>query len=382
MELPSYFTDFLQEIRPTKSQKEDAKTAHETLRMRLLADEKLSRIIISTFLQGSYRRATAIRPNSESRFDVDVIVVTRLNEKYFTPQQAMKVFEPFLEEHYKGKYEYQGRSIKIKLSYVELDLVITSAPSEADIQKLLAKSVVTSETLEEVDDWRLVKSWMPIAERSLPGAKALMEAARKEDEWKFDPLRIPDRDTQKWEDTHPLEQIKWTHAKNKACEGYYINVVKALKWSRRINHPTPKYPKGYPLEHIIGQCCPNGIGSVASGVTYTFEEIARRYEDDVRNKRVPFLPDHGVPSHNVLHRLTPEDFAAFYVQVCEDAVVARRALDAPTVSESAQKWRILLGDKFPSPPDDEDDGSSGSDGKHGGFTPREYPSIITGGRYA
>src|SRR5688572_12979540 len=98
MEIPTYFTDFLQEIRPTASQKEDAKTGHETLRARLLADEKLSRIIISTFLQGSYRRATAIRPNGESRFDVDVIVVTRLDEKYFEPQHAMNLFEPFLEK--------------------------------------------------------------------------------------------------------------------------------------------------------------------------------------------------------------------------------------------------------------------------------------------
>jgi len=382
MEIPTYFTDFLQEIRPTKSQREDAKTGHETLRKRLLADEKLSRIIISTFLQGSYRRATAIRPNSESRFDVDVIVVTRLDEQYFLPQKAMKLFEPFLEEHYKNKYEYQGRSIKIKLSYVELDLVITSAPSEADIQKLSAKSVVTNETLEEADDWRLIKSWVPIADRSLPGANALMEAARKEDEWRLDPLRIPDRETQEWEDTHPLEQIKWTHAKNKDCAGHYVNVVKALKLSRRINHPTPKYPKGYPLEHIIGQCCPNGISSVASGVTYTLEEIARRYADDVRNKRVPFLPDHGVPSHNVLHRLTVEDFAAFHTQVFEDAAVARRALDATTVNESAKEWRILFGDKFPLPPDDEDDGGNSGSGKRGGFTPRKHPSIITGGRYA
>lgn len=381
MELPSYFSDFLQRIRPTTHQKEDAKTGHETLRKRLLADKTLSPIIISTFLQGSYRRSTAIRSSGDSCFDVDVIVVTGLDERYFTPHQAMKLFEPFLEEHYKDKWEYQGRSIKITLSYVVLDLVVTSAPSEADVKKLSKATVVTDATLEEADDWRLVESWVSLSDRLRPGTKARLELAQKEAEWKLAPLRIPDRDTKEWEDTHPLEQIKWTQAKNKACNKHYINVVKALKWSRRFNHATPKYPKGYPLEHIIGQCCPSEIGSVEEGVTFTLEEIAVRYADDAKNKCVPFLPDHGVPSHNVLHLLTADDFAAFHAQVCEDAVIARRALDATTVNESANEWRKLFGDKFPPPPDDEDEGNS-KNTKSGGYTAREQPTVLGGSRYA
>ncbi len=381
MELPTYFADFLKEIRPTKSQKDDAKAGHKTLRKRLHADKTLSPIIIDTFLQGSYRRSTAIRPNGEICFDVDVIVVTKLDENYFTPSQAMKLFEPFLEEHYKDKWVYQGRSIKITLSYVVLDLVVTSAPSEADIKKLSKASVITDATLEEAEDWRLVESWVSPEDRWRPGIKALLELAQKEAEWKLAPLRIPDRDTKQWEDTHPLEQITWTQAKNKACNRHYINVVKALKWSRRLNHATPKYPKGYPLEHIIGQCCPSGISSVAEGVTLTLEEIAVRYAEDVKNERVPFLPDHGVPTHDVLHRLSVEDFAAFHTQVCEDAVIARRALDATTVKESANEWRKLFGDKFPAPPEDDDEGNS-KNAKTGGYTPREHPTVIGGGRYA
>lgn len=383
MDLPTYFTDFLQKIRPTASQKEDAKTGHKTLRKRLHADETLSAIIIDTFLQGSYRRSTAIRPNGESHFDVDVIVVTNLDENSHKPHEAMKKFEPFLEEHYKDKWEYQGRSIKITLSYVILDLVVTSAPSEADIEKLSKASVVTDATLEESEDWRLVKSWVSPADRWRPGIKALLELAQKEAEWQLAPLRIPDRDTEEWEDTHPLEQIKWTQAKNKACNKHYINVVKALKWSRRLNHATPKYPKGYPLEHIIGQCCPDEIGSVAEGVTLTLEEIADRYADDAKSKRVPVLPDHGVPSHNVLHRLTADDFAAFHAQVCEDAVISRRALDAATVKESANEWGKLFGSKFPAPPDDGSKGNGdGENTKMGGYTPREQATVIGGGRYA
>lgn len=383
MELPTYFKDFLQEIRPTKSQKDDAKTGHETLRRRLREDNDLSPIIVSTFLQGSYRRATAVRPQGDNKSDVDVIVVTTIDENQYTPQQAMNLFVPFLEKHYKGKYKFRGRSIRITLSYVELDMVITSAPSEADVKMLKSASVITLDTLEEVDDWRLVPSWVPPAERSLPGASARLESARKEAEWKLSPLRIPDRDAKEWDDTHPLEQIKWTWAKNSATNKHYINVVKSLKWWRLINYTTPKYPKGYPFEHIIGQNCPDDIESVAAGVTYMLENIVNNYAGYASREQTPFMPDHGVPTHNVLHRITGEEFAEFHGQAEEGAEIARRALDAETVKESANEWRKLFGDKFPPPPDDdEDDGGGSNSAKSGGYTPRRESSTIGGGRYA
>jgi hypothetical protein len=53
-----YFDKFLSNIRLTKSQRDDLITGHTTLRERLASDEELSKIIVSTFLQGSYRRAT------------------------------------------------------------------------------------------------------------------------------------------------------------------------------------------------------------------------------------------------------------------------------------------------------------------------------------
>ena len=77
--LPSYFKDFLKEIRPTQNQRNDARNGVRVLRERLLADEVLSPYIVSTFLQGSHRRATAVRPHEGERSDVDLVVVTRLS---------------------------------------------------------------------------------------------------------------------------------------------------------------------------------------------------------------------------------------------------------------------------------------------------------------
>lgn len=381
MELPSYFSDFLAEIRPTQNHRSDLRTGHKTLTDRLYKDEELAPIIVSTFLQGSYRRATAIRPRGGKRADVDIVVVTKLREEDYTPQEAMDLFVPFLDRHYKDRWEFQGRSMGIGLSYVDLDLVITSAPSEVEAKMLKSASVTAEDTPEDAFDWRLVASYVPVAERSLPGATARLAMARKEAEWQLSPLRIPDRDADEWDDTHPLEQIRWTWAKNAVCNGHYVNVVKALKWWRRVNYTTPKYPKGYPVEHLIGQCCPDGITSVAQGVTLTLEAIAANYRSYAQAEQAPVLPDHGVSAHNVLHRVSGEEFAEFHAQVCEGAGIARRALDAATVRESAEEWRKLFGDKFPEAPAESGNGGNDATKSHG-YTPRREPTVVGGGRYA
>lgn len=380
MQLDSYFVDFLKEIRPTPDQKADCKQGHDTLRERLVADDDLAPVIIDTFLQGSYRRATAVRPEADDNLDVDVIVVTRLSEQDFTPQEAMDLFVPFLDKHYKGKWEMNGRSIAIELSSVKLDLVVTSAPSEAEEGILRSDAVTAYDTPENADDWVLNDLWVATEKRSSPHARNLLVAAKSRPAWKLSPLRIPDRDLEEWQDTHPLAQIQWTWDKNRATNRHYVNVVKSLKWWRRENHPTPRYPKGYPLEHLIGQCCPDGIGSVAEGVTRTLEEIRDCYAGYVSADITPYLQDHGVVQ-DVFRRVTPEEFAEFHGQVAEAAGVARDTYNSTNTRESAEGWRKLFGKKFPKPPDDGDGSKGGGRGPGGGYTRREEPGQIGGGRW-
>jgi len=358
MELPTYFDDFLREIRMTTAQVADAKRGHRTLRERLEADETLGPLIITTFLQGSYRRATALRPHNGKLADVDVIVVTTLHEADYTPAQVFELFKPFLDKWYKGKWELQGRSIRIELSDVKLDLVPTSAPSEA--QRRVFKATASSDdSVEDLD------------ERGFE--RLLMMEARAEAQWKREPLRIPDREAKKWEDTHPLEQIRWTWKKNKKCGGHYVNDVKATKWWRSVKVVTPERPKGYPIEHLVSLSCPDGVESVAKAVTLTLEDIAARYAEDALAKRTPVLSDHGVPANNVMKRVTGDDFAALHAEICKAAKLARRALDSGDIEESANLWRELFGDRFPAPPEKK---------KKGGFSAREEPTVVSGGRFA
>lgn len=341
MNIPTYFARFLKEIRLTENQLNDLKKGHTTLRSRLNADEKLSKAIVSTFLQGSYRRSTAVRPKGDSRSDVDVIVVTRLSmEEYSNPEDALQEFVPFMEKYYAGKYEIQGRSIGISLSYVDLDVVITAAPSESEEGILESASVTDMRALDELQSWDLKKSW-EVSDLFMQTNQVFQTSSNEnEAEWKTVPLWIPDRDSKEWKQTDPLAQIKWTRDKNKSCNGHYVNVVKSLKWWRRIND-VPKYPKGYPFEHLIGLCCPDNIQSVGQGVTEVLEGIVSNYPAK------PVMPDHGVPDHDVMARVTDEEYEEFYKLIQNAAIIARKATDATTVKESAEGWNELFGLKFP-----------------------------------
>lgn len=369
--VPSYFTDFLSKIRLTDSQTQDCKTGHTNLRKRLRADKDLAPIFVESFLQGSYRRSTAVRPSEDSKkSDVDVIVVTTLDRNKFPPLAALELFRPFLEKHYKGKYKLQGRAWGIELSYVELDLVPTSAPSEA-IKKLVKSSTVAmDESIEEVKNWNY-------GFISASDGIEVSEATKKE--WQKDPLWIPDRDAGNWDETHPLAQIATTVIKNKGCNGHFVKVVKCLKWWRLTKKPKPKHPKSYPLEHLLCLNCPDGIDSVAEGIVRSLESIRDRYQPYALIKKTPFVQDHGVPHHNVLGRVSGEDFAGFHKIIQEAATQARLAYDEEDVRKSAVLWREIFGDKFPEPPEEKE---GGGEPPKSGYTPRSEKSIIGGGRFA
>lgn len=379
MELPTDFAEFLKEIRPTKAMREDLQKGHKTLRDRLNADEELKKCLVSDFLQGSYKRSTAIRPKGEQRSDVDIIVVTKLSEEEYTPAKAMDVFKPFLDKYYEGKWRQQGRSFGIELSYVDLDLVLTSAPSDAEMGILRSEALSADDGLEDDPEWRLHRSWLALDSRYRSDARALMAEAKSEPEWKSQPLRIPDRDANKWESTHPIAQITWTRDKNARTSKHFVNVVKAIKWWRVEKHEEPKHPKGFPLERLIGDCCPDGIETVAEGVVKTLEEIVSKYAVTVLSGGKPTLPDYGVATHDVFKRITADDFKKFYEQVKDGAALARRALDSQDRTESGNLWRELLGSKFPKPPAN---GGGGGGGAGRGFTQPSGPAVPGSGRFA
>ena len=380
MDMPTYFIDFLAAIRPTEAQTRQMSKAHRELQDRLQAEETLKSVMITTFIQGSYRRHTALKACNGEQCDVDVVAVTRLDKNVVSPQMTLDVFKPFLEKHYKGKYKPQGRSWGIDVSdTVKLDLVPTAAPSEAMLR--LSES-------RDIGTW-LERGEQLFKEHQRQELDPIVEAVRsfraKNARWMLEPLDIPDREAQEWDQTHPLAQIEWTVDKNGRTNGHYINVVKAIKWWRREREPMPKYPKSYPLEHLTGENCPDQIKGVGIGVVQSLENAIVQYEPYVESGQVPYLHDHGFPiedrTHNVMRRVSAEDFAKFYDKVKKAAGIARKAYDCPAMHESSKLWQQLFGDEFPEAPPDKDGDDNGGSGGKGGFTARTSASVVSTSRF-
>lgn len=369
--LPSLFEQFLSDIRPTEKNKQDYKDGHETLRERLRENDAVSKYYVGDFLQGSYRRWTAVKPIGDEKSDVDIILVTNLDKNDHSPAEAMENCEPFLEEHYSGQWERKHRAYQIDEESVELDLVLTAAPSEAMQDAIGPDSSIGSLSVDAALD-------IGETEELLQGLG--FEPGTKSDEWKVDPLDIPDRELEIWEETHPLYTIAWTIDKNDRTNKHYVNVVKTIKWWRRTQVSEPERPKGYPLEHIVGWCCPDDIGSVAEGVTLTFEDIAQRYAAHAQNEETPFLGARGLPDNNVLARIDGEVFAAFHNNVVEAAELARQALDEEDPSTSRDLWHSLLGDEFP--PYGSDDDDSHGEGQSAQFRSSSGSTSVSDQRFA
>jgi predicted nucleotidyltransferase len=368
MALTQEFQEFDRSVRPSDENMERCKNAHIELREKLQQDENIKNYRIADFLQGSYARLTMVASGSS---DVDVVVVTNMPHETFTADHVLAVFHPFLESHYKGQWKQQGRSFGVNHNGVDLDIVPTSAPSE-QVQHELPNLVAQLESIF------MMKA---LSHRAFAGDALDYEqvfgnsgSVVAEGPWAEEPLLIPCRHTKTWQETHPLATREFTRRKNKATNGLFLPIVRAIKWWRIDVSGGPKHPKSYPLEHMIGDHCPQGITSMEEGLAQTFESMLTAYEPYVAKGTVPALTPRGLEEgkNNVLSLVTPEDFAAF-VEVLR--LATRRASLAVVTDdreERAAMWFKILGSKFPVLPK-----PSSPSGlltpTSGRFTPRESP---------
>lgn len=315
--LPFRFRKFLEGVRPSSSERRALRRAHLWVRRVISKSSELRPYVVSVFLQGSYRRATAIgaregRPSS----DVDLVVVTKLDRKAHSPEGALRMVAPILQRE-GVVVRTQGRSLRIDHRGASLDLVVTSAPSQTELELLSSES--SADALDDDDE-------------------RPSEAERQA--WRLEPLWIPDREAKRWRPTHPLAQLAKTREKNQATGGHYVNVVKVTRaWALRAGLEI----KGYPLERLVEATCPDDIESVAEGFTRTLEALAADY----RGSSKPKLAGHGVRGQDVLARVSEEDWGRLIACAREASVVARKALEEPDEGASAAAWAGLLGSGFP-----------------------------------
>jgi hypothetical protein len=288
VELASDFKTLLSSIQPGDDNVKDAKAAHEKVREQLRTDEEFKDAHKDTFLSGSYARHTAINDIN----DVDVICIIDIDHTITAAEVVIAWTQAILSKYYK-QTKRQGRSVGAQADKgVWLDIV-PATPMNGD----------------------------------------------------DGPLWIPDREAREWVSTHPKGQIKAATDKNKAIDGYYVQVVKLMKfWRDRLPTKSCKL-KSYILESLIH----GSIGSPSSharAVVNVLEGIESSYGVYRDLKIVPTISDPGYSSVNVAKHWEFDDFKDFMTQVKSAAATARKALDNTDETESRKLWRQIFGSTF------------------------------------
>ncbi len=358
--LKSSFDEFDNSIRLSATSKTLCQKEHTELREKLAEDEGVKKFRIADFLQGSYARSTGVRSGEP---DVDIVLVTNISKDQFLPEFALGVFLPFCIRHYgQENVKMNGRSICIDRGSLSLDLVPTSAPSEAVLH-----NIALYEEFMEPRRQIIAKSMHERHEGDAPldydedyGSSGSTVA---EGDWAKDPLLIPDRHASKWQETHPIATKQFSVEKNARCNHLFLRVVRAIKWWKKHGSGHDAHPKSYPIEHMVGDLCPDNFKSVAEGVASTLEAMFIKYEPFAVGKRVPILVPRGLEESedkpNVLALVTAEDFSTFVDALGRANALAGAAMNATDVEESKRLWGQLFGNAFPTP------GGSGSSRKVG-----------------
>ena len=290
------FEDFLHDIEPSPTTKKRASTAHTALRKFLREHSTFSEVHVNTFLSGSYKRDTAIRPatkeGEEERPDVDIIVVTNhtLNDE---PREVLSLLYRTLKHKY-DNIRKQARSVGISTAHVDMDVVPIIAPHG-------------------------------------------MEGT----------LYIPDRKLSQWLVTSPPRHTTWTTEVNTTSGGRFKPLVKLMKWWRRENPTVSKRPKGFVIECIVAECMDPEETQYADLFIGTLERIVNQYALNIAIGSLPHIDDPGVPGNSVTDGTTFAAFEGFYNKAKAHAKLGRRAQKEQDPDKALAMWRKIFGPRFP-----------------------------------
>lgn len=292
------FLDFLKDIEPSPTTKSDASSAHTSLRKFLRDHEDFKKVHIDTFLSGSYKRDTAIRPRiidgKLTKPDIDIIVVTNhsLND---SPKDVINLLRDTLSDADYGFVDPPNtRSVGIYTDKVEMDVVPIIAP------------------------------------------------------WGMDStLYIPDRKLEKWLVTNPPRHTSWTTQVNDASGGTFKPLVKLFKWWRRENRTISKRPKGFVIECMVAENMKYGEDSYENLFLDTLENIVNKYAINIILGTVPHISDPGVPGNSVTNGMTFDAFKGFYNKAKDHLEIGRGAQQEENPEEELKLWRKIFGERFP-----------------------------------
>jgi SMODS domain-containing protein len=244
------FAVFLRNISPPETQIEAAERSNNALREFLRNDSYFGRLVLDSFLNGSYARKTTVQPIK----DVDIIVVVGPEWLRSEPEAAMESLRSKLSQRYDSRRSRRRRrAVRITLNDIQLDVVLA----------------VARDGLEQ-------------------------------------PLRIPDRQAEKWIVTHPKRQLQLIRSLAGATKWNYSRLVRLLKAWAWVRVAAPDRPRSFVLEcavyHLLSVRPKDFVGEIDESFATLLRQLRSwdfgrsrwpRWDDD------PTVADPALPDVNV-----------------------------------------------------------------------------------
>lgn len=304
--LPTYFDLLLSQVEPDETRLAYAEAIPANVRDYLKKHEEILTITPHSRLAGSYARHTAIGDIK----DVDVLIL--VHETYLTGEPSIVLTT--LSRVLKGLPEALGTTGEVELRHQRRSIHVCFADRDFHLD------IVPVAMPNGIDK----------------------------------PLKVPDREWEKWCDTHPLGYQTWLSELNASHCGKVVPLIKLVKHWKEHNF-TYKRPKSYWLEclvvhHISREWVATAGLSYAELFTNLLASIYKRFEEyyEDPDAKPPRIPD-PMLGNNVAFNWQRSHFEGFMARVKQSHGWAQRALelDNTKVEEAVALWQKVFVDTFP-----------------------------------
>jgi hypothetical protein len=298
MILKKSFDDFLAKINLDPTRREKIQSAHNTVRGILEQDEEVKKIYLETFLQGSYRLGTAVRPQGAGSYDVDVILSLNL-------------------------MDFEGKGCGLPSSKMVIDWLAA-----------------------RLSAYPAYKDKVTVGERCVTlvyAAGFYLDIVPAHDSTDLNaPLLVPP----KWSASHPKGFKEHCLSVQQSTGEMFYPVVKMLKWWRNIHFGDDGCPKSILLTTLIGQHIPKSAQSVDEALVLTMESLNTFFGSSIL---VPAVFNPSLPTENLSGRWPSLEYLEFKPKFAAATKRARKAFDAKDEEKTIEEWNTadLFDDTFP-----------------------------------
>lgn len=297
------FNEFITDITPSVTTNTRSASAHSSVRDALTTDDIYKADVLRTFLGGSYKRKTAIRPVTKNgdteRPDVDIYIVVSGSTWTSTP-------EDLIENLYSALNRSRSALGITSINRNRCSIAISTAKADMDVSPLLER-----------------------------------------DEHGY--YRIGNRNTGEWYQTEPEAHTTWSAGVNSDVGMRFNPMVKMVKWSRREFPTKNKHPKSIALEALVAKHISVYETHYGNLLHDTFNDIVETYSWDRSLGICPTVDDPAIKDGNLLAGVSGDAFSAFYDNVKYFRDEAAKAIATDDQDIATKHWRRILGVRFPSP---------------------------------